>query len=120
MRAGAAAALASWSRSVVRFARLEPRTQIVPAIVTGVTTAETLRHPLTLLHRDDKDKAWLAASLQVMLRRYRHNRVTVRYGPALKYEVGTDEQFFGDLLTATRTLVNESSGATQPGRNALG
>ena len=101
------------------FARLEPRTKVIPAIVSGVTTAETLRHPLTLLHRNEKDKAWLAASLQVMLRRCRHNRVTVRYGPVLKYEAGPDEQFFGDLLTATRTLVNESSGATQPGRNAL-
>ena len=93
---------------------------MIPAVVIGVTTAETLRHPLTRLHRNEKDKAWLAASLQVMLRRYRHRRVAVRYGPMLRHTPGEgDEQFFGNLLEATRTLLSASSGATQPGRNAL-
>lgn len=118
--AGAEASLAAWSRSVALFARLEPRTRVVPALVMGVTTPETLRHPLTLLHRNPKDKAWLAASLQVMFRRYRHNRVTVRYGPPLRHAQGEgDARFFGDLLGATRTLLGASSGATQRGRNAL-
>ena len=52
--AGAGASLAGWSRSVALFARLEPRTRVIPAVASGVTTAETLRHPLTLLYRSDK------------------------------------------------------------------
>lgn len=81
--AGAAASLSAWSRSVELFVRCEPRTQVVPAVVSGVITSETLRHPLTALHREPKEKAWLAASLQLMFRRYRRNRVEVRFAAPL-------------------------------------
>jgi 1-acyl-sn-glycerol-3-phosphate acyltransferase len=80
---GAEASLGAWSPSLELFVRLEPRTQVVPAAVSGVITPATLRHPLTTLHRDAKEKAWLAASLQIMFRRYQRNRVSVRFAAPL-------------------------------------
>lgn len=111
-RAAAAASLRTWSPSVTRLARLEPRTKVVPASASGVVTPATLRHPLTLLHRAPEDKAWLAACLQVMDRRYQRNRVAVRYGPPLSLNAASGalpdagEALFGAVLGEMARLLS--------------
>ena len=103
--AGAEVSLARWSESVELFVRLEPRTRVVPALVSGVATPETLSHPLTVLHTDPAEKAWLAACLQVMLRRYRRNRVLVRFAPPLSPTAVDAPLRFVEVLRATRKLL---------------
>lgn len=80
---GAARAIASlrnWSASYALFARLAPRTQFVPALVSHVISPLAQRHPLTWLRRSQHDKERLAAALQVALPRYRGEAARVSFG----------------------------------------
>jgi 1-acyl-sn-glycerol-3-phosphate acyltransferase len=72
--------LARWSDSVDMLARLVPDLTILPVAVSGVISRQALRHPLTRLYRTTKQREWVAATLQVMLPRYRDTRVVVRFG----------------------------------------
>ncbi len=84
---GAAASLDNWSESIAIFARMVPEMRIVPAIVSGVIWPGSLRHPLTRLRRQQKDREKLAAALQILTQMllpfYRPVITRVAYGPAL-------------------------------------
>jgi len=84
---GAVESLQTWAESIAVFARLAPQTRIVPAIVSGVITAAALRHPLARIRRAQKDREWLAATLQIILQRffaaYKPACVRVSYGEPL-------------------------------------
>jgi hypothetical protein len=53
---------------------------ILPAVTSGVISTNALRHPLSRLYRTAKQREWVAATLQVMLPRYRDTQVTLRFG----------------------------------------
>lgn len=76
----AAASLAHWSDSVDILARLVPDLTILPVAVSGVISPRALRHPLARVYRTAKQREWVAATLQVMLPRYRDTDVVVRFG----------------------------------------
>ncbi|MDM0110038.1 1-acyl-sn-glycerol-3-phosphate acyltransferase [Variovorax sp. J22R24] len=84
----AAASLQNWSSSYTLFARLAPRTQFVPALVSHVISPDAQRHPLTLLRRTPHHKEKLAAALQVALPRYRDLVARVTFG--ISANVGPD------------------------------
>ena len=63
---GAAASLDHWSHSIELFARQVPKLNIVPVIVSGVLSHAALAHPLRWLRRKPDDRAWLAATLQIL------------------------------------------------------
>lgn len=79
-RARAAASLQHWSSSYTLFARLVPRTQFVPALVSNVVSPAAQKHPLTVVRRTAHDKEKLAAALQVALPRYRDLVARVAFG----------------------------------------
>jgi 1-acyl-sn-glycerol-3-phosphate acyltransferase len=76
----AADCLQNWSDSLDLLARLVPKLTILPAVTSGVISANALRHPLSRLYRTAKQREWVAATLQVMLPRYRDTQVTLRFG----------------------------------------
>ncbi len=63
---GAVESLREWSESISIFTRLVPQVQTVVAIVSGVIWDATLRHPITRLRREQKDRERLAAALQLL------------------------------------------------------
>jgi len=77
---GALASLQHWSASIALFARLAPATQIVPVLVSGVLSARAQRSPLRLIRRQQKDREWLAATLQLIWPAYRSVTVQVTFG----------------------------------------
>lgn len=81
--AGALESLPAWSDSIRLFVRSVPETAVVPVIVRGAVSAAAQANPLTWFRRAPKDKAWLAAILQVIFRRYQNVNIRVAYGPAL-------------------------------------
>ncbi len=81
---GAARALGAWSGSVDLFARLVPNLTVVPAVVSGVISRAALRNPLTQLRRDPRDRAWLAATLQMLMPALRDVTTRVEFGPPLR------------------------------------
>jgi 1-acyl-sn-glycerol-3-phosphate acyltransferase len=81
---GAAEALEAWSGSVDLFARLVPNLTVVPAVVSGVISASALRNPLALLRRDPRDRAWLSATLQMLVPALRNVTTRVEFGPPLR------------------------------------
>jgi 1-acyl-sn-glycerol-3-phosphate acyltransferase len=84
---GALESLPGWNESIAVFAKLAPQTRIVPALVSGVITSAALRHPLARVRRTQKDREWLAATLQIILQRflraYKPACVRVAYGEPL-------------------------------------
>lgn len=84
---GALESLQSWSESILLFTRLVPEIQIVPAIVSGVLYAPALRHPLTRIRRQQKDREWLGATLQILVqllsRTHWRTDLHVAYGPPI-------------------------------------
>jgi len=97
---GAVESLQSWSESIALFARLAPQTRIVPAIISGVISAASLRLPVIRVRRDQKDRERLAAMLQILLQ-----PVLPAYKPAC---VRVD--FYAPLLAAD--LIKRGDSAT--------
>lgn len=67
---GAVSALENWSPSTGIFIRLVPDLQVLPVIVSGVIAPQSLRHPLTKLRRQPRDRQRLAATLQILTKVY--------------------------------------------------
>ncbi len=84
---GAVESLATWSDSLALFVRRVATVRVVPIIVSGVILPATLRHPLTRIRRNAKDRERVAATLQLLLHTlrptYRPLRVRVALGRAL-------------------------------------
>ena len=78
--ARAIASLRQWTDSYALFARLAPRTLFVPALVSGVISADAQRHPLSRLRRTPREREKMAAALQIMFARYRRLQAQVRFG----------------------------------------
>ncbi|NJM40911.1 MAG: glycerol acyltransferase [Anaerolineae bacterium] len=81
---GAVASLASWSSSLDLFSRLVPQLCVVPVIVRGVISQEALRNPIIRVRRDPKDRNWLAATLQIVVRAYQNVQVRVSFGEPVR------------------------------------
>lgn len=80
----AAKCLDQWTDSLDLLARLVPDLTVLPTAVSGVISTTALRNPLTKLYRNDKQREWVAATLQVMLPAYRDTDVTVRFGQPVR------------------------------------
>ena len=76
----AAESVRHWSDSIALFTRLAPDLQVLPVAVHGVISPRALRHPITRLYRTVERREWVAATLQVMLPRFRDTHVTLRIG----------------------------------------
>jgi hypothetical protein len=81
---GARASLANWSDSIGVFARLVPDLAIVVAIVSGVLYPSALRHPITRLRRQRRDRELLAAALQLAWRPYQRNIVSIAFASPMQ------------------------------------
>lgn len=98
----ALASLASWSASYALLARLAPRAQLVPALVSHVVSGAAQRHPLTRLRRTPHDREKLAAALQVALPRYRDGVARVDFGAPPGAGAGEGEPLSLDAAIAAR------------------
>ncbi len=86
---GAAAALDRWSSSADLFARLAPNLAVVPVVVSGVISPSALRIPVTRLRRQERDREWLAATLQMLVPALRNVEVRVEFGRPVHAEQET-------------------------------
>jgi len=80
VRAGAQESLRDWSSGTVLLAQRVPGTVLVPALVQGVISREATQHPLLRYLQDEKDRDWAAATLQILLPKYRRLKVSVKIG----------------------------------------
>lgn len=76
-RQAALKSLEGWKESLEVFSSLHPDTRLQAAIVKGIRHPGTFNHPLLRLQREEKERDWLAATLQLMLKRYRQNPVEI-------------------------------------------
>jgi 1-acyl-sn-glycerol-3-phosphate acyltransferase len=82
--AGAEASLADWSASLDLLVRMAGPVTVLPTIVSGVISSAALRHPLTRLRRNQRDRQWLAAILQLIWPPLQRTSVRVTFGHPLK------------------------------------
>lgn len=101
----AAACLQNWTDSLDLLSRLVPGLTIVPVAVSGVISPTALRHPLAKLYRSDKQREWVAATLQVMLPRYRDTQVTVRFGQPVQHSAQPTPL----VIEQMRTLIEQAA-----------
>jgi hypothetical protein len=80
VRPGADTSFGDWSSSVVTLARQVPEAKIVPVFVRGVISAKATRAPFLRYLRQQKDRDWAAATLQILLPTYRRVDVKVDFG----------------------------------------
>lgn len=105
-----------WSDSYLLFARLEPQTRFVPAIVSNVVSTEAQQHVLTLLRRTARDKERLAAALQVAMSRYQKRVARVAFGPSQQLPGASGAQSLRSAIVGqVRHLIETSSGDGQDG-----
>lgn len=69
--------LPDWLPGLQVFSGLVEQTLMQAVIVKGVRHPESLKHPLLKLRRDPKERDWLAATLQLMLKRYHQYPVQI-------------------------------------------
>lgn len=102
---GATGALDRWSGSLDLFARLVPGLTVVPAVVSGVLSPAALRNPLTLLRRREKDRQWLAATIQMLTPALRNVTTKVVYGRPIRDEALPKGTVREDVLEEARRLI---------------
>ena len=103
-------ALAHWSDSFVRFARLAPRTRFVPAVVSNVVSAAAQRHTLTWLRRTAQAKEQMAAALQVAMPRYQDLVARVAFGPSQEACASESALLRSAIIAQVRRLIEPSAG----------
>lgn len=105
---GASEAVAQWSDSIDVFARFASDLTIVPVIVSGVLSPAALRHPLTYIRRQPKDREWLAALLQIQLRAYQRALVNVAFGTPIAVAAHRSQTTISSIVKAeARRLIEQ-------------
>ncbi|MCU0315873.1 MAG: 1-acyl-sn-glycerol-3-phosphate acyltransferase [Fimbriimonadaceae bacterium] len=103
VRPGLRESLKTWSPSVALLAR-RAGVPILPVLVTGTLSGEAYRSPLVSWFRDPEDRAWAAATLQVLLRRYRFTSPTLHLFPAI--HPTRDEDLAETMLRLTQPIAD--------------
>jgi hypothetical protein len=103
---GAGGALERWSGSLDLFARLVPDLTVVPAVVSGVLSPAALRNPLTLVRRREKDRQWLAATIQMLSPALRNVATRVSFGRPIRPEDLPDKTVREAVLEEARRLID--------------
>jgi hypothetical protein len=102
---GAAASLADWSDSLGLFVRQEPRTTVIPVLLSGVILPSTLRSPVTRIRRAQRDRERVAATLQLLLQTLAPGRCSLRvrvdFGAPLS---GSSLAALGDAAAIARAI----------------
>ena len=102
---GATGALERWSGSLDLFARLVPGLTVVPAVVSGVLSPAALRNPLTLVRRQQKDRQWLAATIQMLTPALRNVTTRVSFGRPVRTGDPPDNTVREAVLEEARRLI---------------
>ena len=102
---GATGALERWSGSLDLFARLVPDLTVVPAVVSGVLSPSALRNPLTFVRRQQKDRQWLAATIQMLTPALRNVTTRVSFGLPFRAEDLPDKTVREAVLQEARRLI---------------
>ena len=103
---GASGALERWSGSLDLFARLVGDLTVVPAVVSGVLSPAALRNPLTLVRRQQKDREWLAATIQMLTPALRNVTTRVSFGRPVRAKDLPDESVREAVLEEVRRLID--------------
>lgn len=102
---GAAASLNRWARSTDLLVRQVSGLRVLPLAVGGVLSARALRTPLVRAARTRADREWLAATLQVIFRRFHDTDVRVLVGEPFVPKVDPT----AELVTRMRVLLGQLS-----------
>jgi len=78
--------LSEWSSSIEFFVKHVPDLQVIPFAVGGVISRRALNNPITQRYKTRNNRHFLAATFQLMFRRYRDPIVSIVYGDILTKE----------------------------------
>ncbi|MDQ3508407.1 MAG: glycerol acyltransferase [Actinomycetota bacterium] len=105
---GAAEELGKWSESLKLFTRLVPKLTVVPVIVGGVLSKRALGNPVSMLRRTERDRRWLAATIQMLAPKLHGTAVRVEFGKAVRAD---GDEVSEKVLDEARRLIARSGGS---------
>lgn len=109
---GAAEALEKWSESLDLFTRLVPSLTVVPVIVSGVLSKRALGNPVAMLRRNEEDRRWLAATIQMLAPKLHPTAVRVEFGNPIRADGDISEEVLDE---ARRLIVRSAGGESRKG-----
>lgn len=114
VRPGAADSLRSWNPSVALLARMVPEAMVLPAAAGGVISETAARNPAARVFRQQRDRDWAGATLQVLVPAYRDVHTRVAFGPpipaAALAALDDAEQIRSALAAGMQPLLEEVAG----------
>ncbi len=99
------ASLTAWSPSIELLVRRTPSAAVVPALVSGALSADALESHLIKWIKDGKDRDWAGATLQILFKKLRGNRLSVCFGPRTPGELSAIQDGMLALLEARPDLL---------------
>lgn len=103
----AAVTLPVWSEMATVFQRLVPNLVVVPVLVSGVISAQSLHNWYVRRIRVRRDRDWMAATLQLIVPWYKAGLVRVRFGRPC--DSGSDVHH--QLIAEMQALITQEQGA---------
>lgn len=103
----AAVTLPHWSEMAALFQRLVPNLTVVPVLVSGVISAQSLNNWYVRRIRVRRDRDWMAATLQLIVPWYKAGLVRVRFGRPCDTGMDVHQQ----LVTEMHSLIVQEQGA---------
>ena len=82
-------------------------TRVVPVFVKGVISKPATQVPFLRVFKDQKDRDWAAATLQILFRRYRDVRVSVNFGPPVFGDLECLISAMTKLITSEQTVFED-------------
>ena len=98
---GACESLSGWSPSVAALKRRVPETTLIPAFVRGVISAKAVKNPFLRYLKDQKERDWAGATLQIVCPAYR--KVDA------KVDFGSQADSFEGIIAQMRDFIHQSN-----------
>ena len=110
---GAAQSLEKWSHSLGLIVRSVPDLSVIPAIISGMLSARTIRSPLTGLAKDPKDRQLVAEFVQVIQQIFMPSltqlATRLTFGRPVQFEAGQRDAaaLTEQVIRAARDLLDQ-------------
>jgi 1-acyl-sn-glycerol-3-phosphate acyltransferase len=97
--------LGQWSDSLDLLVRRTPGAVVVPVAVGGVISQAARKHPLARMYRQRDVRDYMAATLQIIMPRYRGTDVRVMFGEPLRGDAATATNACASVAKLLRSVV---------------
>ncbi|NOK58923.1 MAG: hypothetical protein GFH27_549301n49 [Chloroflexi bacterium AL-W] len=108
--------IAEWSESIALLARRVPNLAVLPMAVGGVISRQALNNPIVRFYKQQTNRNFLAATLQLMFPIYRDPIASVAYGSPLRGDQITMANVRTEMRRVLRHVYDQQQDLVAAGR----